>query len=883
MKSTEQLHPSLFAMSPRRFRSHSDPTLAMSSPSHLPPHHRSTTTDSATTLVMEDLGVEPSILRSPFNLVRSIDLLEKRLVRGGVTDNNHTNSSIAAGISTADPWACDEASSIPQCELPIITQLTSILFGKEISASLSSSSQEFMKQLFEKASTPRRVCQHPFRKNDIVWVCRTCQSDETCVLCHKCWTRSNHEGHDVAFYHAQAGGCCDCGDPDAWDPNGFCDLHGCGVNTSITNGVIDSEILARTRGIVTAILDWLTQVIAKDVESTFYPATATDNFNYTSGTADESSLPPDVLEDLNRSLIMNKSGSRTSPQQLVMDVAMSGETKSFHSSLSNNFSMDTDGEQVDASLEAVSFFDFETSQQEDNDGFSNIANFRPTASTIISPYDVQGIVPQQHLLPSILSIQAESPTKRIASKVHHEQFDRVAHALGEAGRTQGGLYLVIFSQDAAFFNDMQGSLASDSCVSAVMEVLGGGAAAVRNASSNSSYVRPILRLCRQFGELSILGTSEILSAVGIDTALCWRDGDALKTTLVGKWILDQCSKLTSKYWNVAIKTHAQMLREQRASAILSWLGLLTRASDALCQTMAEAISGRHHLVTLLKSDLMLPRHLTKRWHALLLTLLAVPRFKMELAEAYCDTYGKVTSDYARGIGVSEASSFSLSVQFLNRQTYVRELAANWVLLQRLTAALLNTLKVALCRRVRKTVSVQNSHSAPHQVVLYEEVLDPEQPVLMQRRYSPCISDIKCVLNVQGMPRLFASRSLFTFLQTLTLAQGMDKQSWRSWSMNHVESDPRGWVGAFNCSISLGSIYERMLSWHDDFTNADSIIGLAVKTELLACSEICDATWYAVSKWQQGEVKYYQTTGNISVVHAYECSSAALPYSKVHCK
>lgn len=60
----------------------------------------------------------------------------------------------------------------------------------------------------------RRVCQHPFKKNDIVWVCRTCQADETCVLCHACFSQSQHEGHDVAFYHAQAGGCCDCGDPE---------------------------------------------------------------------------------------------------------------------------------------------------------------------------------------------------------------------------------------------------------------------------------------------------------------------------------------------------------------------------------------------------------------------------------------------------------------------------------------------------------------------------------------------------------------------------------------------------------------------------------------------------------------------------------------------
>ncbi len=62
-------------------------------------------------------------------------------------------------------------------------------------------------------AVPRRVCQHPFRKNDLVWVCRTCQADETCVLCHACFSQSNHEGHDVNIFHTAAAGCCDCGDP----------------------------------------------------------------------------------------------------------------------------------------------------------------------------------------------------------------------------------------------------------------------------------------------------------------------------------------------------------------------------------------------------------------------------------------------------------------------------------------------------------------------------------------------------------------------------------------------------------------------------------------------------------------------------------------------
>lgn len=50
---------------------------------------------------------------------------------------------------------------------------------------------------------PRRVCQYAFRKNDIVWICKVCQADETCVLCNACFRSSDHLGHEVYFYHAQ--------------------------------------------------------------------------------------------------------------------------------------------------------------------------------------------------------------------------------------------------------------------------------------------------------------------------------------------------------------------------------------------------------------------------------------------------------------------------------------------------------------------------------------------------------------------------------------------------------------------------------------------------------------------------------------------------------
>jgi hypothetical protein len=49
-------------------------------------------------------------------------------------------------------------------------------------------------------------------------------------------------------------------------------------------------------------------------------------------------------------------------------------------------------------------------------------------------------------------------------------------------------------------------------------------------------------------------------------------------------------------------------------------------------------------------------------------------------------------------------------------------------------------------------------------------------------------------------------------QTLTLGQAMDAQMWRAFNLGHIESEHRGWVGAFNTSISLGSVFERLLNW-----------------------------------------------------------------------
>ncbi len=45
------------------------------------------------------------------------------------------------------------------------------------------------------------------------------------VQCSSCFQRSNHKGHEVFFHQSSTGGCCDCGDLEAWAKEGSCPDH----------------------------------------------------------------------------------------------------------------------------------------------------------------------------------------------------------------------------------------------------------------------------------------------------------------------------------------------------------------------------------------------------------------------------------------------------------------------------------------------------------------------------------------------------------------------------------------------------------------------------------------------------------------------------------
>ena len=77
------------------------------------------------------------------------------------------------------------------------------------------------------------TCGRVFKKGDVIFHCRDCASDLTCVLCEDCFKNGNHEGHNVKYYLSfGSGGCCDCGDDEVCGCGGVCE---CGQSNQWNN------------------------------------------------------------------------------------------------------------------------------------------------------------------------------------------------------------------------------------------------------------------------------------------------------------------------------------------------------------------------------------------------------------------------------------------------------------------------------------------------------------------------------------------------------------------------------------------------------------------------------------------------------------------------
>jgi hypothetical protein len=433
-----------------------------------------------------------------------------------------------------------------------------------------------------------------------------------------------------------------------------------------------------------------------------------------------------------------------------------------------------------------------------------------------------------------------------------------SHQLGLLGCQQDGLYLILHADDihsrpsiSSALKDLYKSFAFSSSTN-ILSPTHDNDNYLSPASINMTVISKIIPLLFKqkdgtIGDIIVWGTFELMEELGPVASQCWKDGDSVACSRFGALMLDKAKILREKGMVVSIKTRVELCREVRALAVLEFLKMLSDCCDPLCNLVSLTLGGHcddddkdikmegeevplvqvktsagdsKHLMHMLNSDLKLPRMVSKEWYGLLLKLLAVPNFKAALSNAYVDTYSQVTAEYARGIGILDKSSYTLSVQFLNRVTYVQDLVKKRDLLGCLVRSLLETMQVAKL----------HDYSVDRENV-FNLRLDITHPIFIHRRYMPCISDLKCVLNVPGIARLFSSipqskkkdsffksknkYCLDAWIETLALAQMMDTQKWRRHNEGHIENESKRWIGAFNASISLGSVFERLLMWKDE--------------------------------------------------------------------
>lgn len=77
---------------------------------------------------------------------------------------------------------------------------------------------------------PPSVCGRVFKVGEPTYSCRECGMDSTCVLCVDCFKQSEHRNHKYKMGTSNGGGCCDCGDTEAWKRSPFCDIHIAGTS-----------------------------------------------------------------------------------------------------------------------------------------------------------------------------------------------------------------------------------------------------------------------------------------------------------------------------------------------------------------------------------------------------------------------------------------------------------------------------------------------------------------------------------------------------------------------------------------------------------------------------------------------------------------------------
>ncbi|XP_055371504.1 E3 ubiquitin-protein ligase UBR1 [Condylostylus longicornis] len=130
---------------------------------------------------------------------------------------------------------------------------------------LGDNPQKILEKLKEEGNASS-VCGRVFKVGEPTYTCRECGMDTTCVLCVNCFKQSAHRFHKYKMSHSGGGGCCDCGDEEAWKKDYYCEEHAKGKESESSDStLITSRMKERCEIAFRAILMYSIQFL--EIES----------------------------------------------------------------------------------------------------------------------------------------------------------------------------------------------------------------------------------------------------------------------------------------------------------------------------------------------------------------------------------------------------------------------------------------------------------------------------------------------------------------------------------------------------------------------------------------------------------------------------------------
>ncbi|XP_078484358.1 E3 ubiquitin-protein ligase UBR2-like [Ciona intestinalis] len=107
----------------------------------------------------------------------------------------------------------------------VLNKQTSHSILKNISRFILDGDETEVLLKLKELNNPSNICGRVFRPGEATYTCRSCAVDPTCVFCRECFVRSEHKNHKYKLHSSSGGGCCDCGDPEAWKQHPACSRH----------------------------------------------------------------------------------------------------------------------------------------------------------------------------------------------------------------------------------------------------------------------------------------------------------------------------------------------------------------------------------------------------------------------------------------------------------------------------------------------------------------------------------------------------------------------------------------------------------------------------------------------------------------------------------